>query len=118
MIVVLPTLSNNVTPLRINGRMTGCKGLSGSVKVNASVWSVGSVAKKIGQVVNGHVIHTAHWAKKVMVKMWDVDDLVDNQGECPPGLGVIIGNYTSHILISITSEGLVVAHKGDRSIIV
>jgi hypothetical protein len=75
--------------------------------------------QKCGQVVNGHIIHTTlHWAKKVMVKMWDVDGLVDNQVERPPGLWVIIGNYTTHSLISITSEGLVVTHKGDRSIIV
>ncbi len=65
---------------------------------------------KIWQVVNGHVIHTTlHWAKKVMVKMWDVDGLVDNQVECPPGLWVIIGNYTTHSLISFTSEGLIIA---------
>ena len=111
--------SNNVTPLRINGRMTGCKGLLGSVKVNACVWSVGSAAKKIGQVVNGHVIHmTLHGAKKMMVKMWDVDGLVDNQVEHPPGLWVIIGNYTTHCLVSFTSKGLIIAHNGDRSIIV
>jgi hypothetical protein len=42
-----------------------------------------------------------------MVKVWDVDGLVDNQGERPPGLWVIIGNYTTYSLISITSEGLV-----------
>jgi hypothetical protein len=29
--------SNNVTPLKINGRMTGCMGLLGLVKVNACV---------------------------------------------------------------------------------
>jgi hypothetical protein len=75
--------------------------------------------QKFGQVVNGQVIHTTlHWAKKVMVKMWDVDGLVDNKGEHPPGLWVILGNYTTDSLISITSEGLVVAHNGDRSIIV
>ncbi len=77
---------------------------------------------EFGQVVNGQVIHTTlHWAKKVMVKMWDVDSLVDNQGERSPGLWVIIGNYTTHSLISFfffCSEGLVIAHNGDRSIIV
>ncbi len=75
--------------------------------------------QKFGQVVNGHIIHTTlHWAKKVMVKMWDVDCLGDNQVEHPPGLWVIIGNYTTHSLISFTSEGLVIAHNRDRSIIV
>jgi hypothetical protein len=118
-IVVLLTLSTEVTPLRINGRMTGCKGLLGSVKVNACVWSVGSVAKKFGQVVNNHVIHTTlHWAKKVMVKVWEVDGLIDNQVEHPPGLWIIVGYNTTHGLVSLTSEGLIIAHNGDRSIIV
>ncbi len=43
--------SNVVTPLRINGRMTGYKGLLGSVKVNACVWSVGSAAKNLGRLL-------------------------------------------------------------------
>jgi hypothetical protein len=99
--------------------MTGCKELLWLVRVNACVWAVGSAAKKFGQVVNGQVIHTTlHWAKKVMVKMWDVDGLVDNQGEHPPGLWVIIGDYITCSLISFGSEGLVIAHHGDRSIIV
>ncbi len=53
-----------------------------------------------------------------MVKMWDVDDLVDDQVEYPPGLWIIIGNYTTHSLISFISKGLVIAHNRDRSIIV
>jgi hypothetical protein len=81
----------------------------------------GVSCQEFGQVVNGQIIHTTlHWAKKVMVKMWDVDGLVDNQGERPPGLWVIIGNYTTHSLIFFFfgSEGLFIAHNKDRSIIV
>ena len=79
----------------------------------------GVSCQEFGQVVNGQVIHTTlHWAKKVMVKMWDVDGLVDNQEERPPGLWVIIGNYTTHSPVSFTSEGLIIAHNRDRSIIV
>jgi hypothetical protein len=61
----------------------------------------GVSCQEFGQVINHQVIHTAlHWAKKVMVKMWDVDGLVDNQGERPPDLWIIIGNYyTTHSLI-------------------
>jgi hypothetical protein len=71
------------------------------------------------QVVNGHVIHTTlHRAKKVMVKVWDVDGLVDNQVEHPPGLWVIISNHTTHSLISFTYKGLVIANNRDRSLIV
>jgi hypothetical protein len=41
--------------------------------------------QKFWQVINGHVIHTTlHWAKKVMVKVWDVNGLVDNQGQVRP----------------------------------
>ncbi len=99
--------------------MTGCKRVLGSVKVNACVWSVGSVAKKFGQVINNHVIHmTLHWAKKVLVKVWDADGLIDDQVEHPLSLWVIIGNYTTHGPVSFTSEGLIIAHNRDRSIIV
>ncbi len=75
--------------------------------------------QEFGQVVNSHVIHmTLHWAKKVMVKVWDVYGLIDNQVERPRGLWIIIGNYTIHSLIDFISEGLIIAHNGDRSIIV
>ncbi len=71
------------------------------------------------QVVNGHIIHaTLHWAKKVMVKVWDVGGLVDNQVERPPGLWVIISDHTTYSLISLISEGLVIAHNKYWSLIV
>ncbi len=80
---------------------------------------MGLAARNFWQVVHGHVIHMPlHWAKKVMVKMWEVDGLVDNQVECPPGLWVIISNHTTHSLIGFTSEGLVIAHNGYRLLIV
>jgi hypothetical protein len=69
--------------------------------------------QKFWQVVDGHIIHTTlHQAKKVMVKVWDVDGLVDNQVERPPGLWVIISNHTTHSLVSLTSKGIVIAHNG------
>jgi hypothetical protein len=69
--------------------------------------------QRFWQVVNNHLIHTTlHWAKKVMVKVWDVDGLVDDQVERPPSLWVIIGNHTTHSLISLGSEGRVMAHIG------
>ncbi len=79
----------------------------------------GASGQKFWQVANGHVNHTTlHWAKKVMVKVWNVDGLEDNQVEHPPGLWVIIGDHTTHSLISFTSEGLVIAHNGDRLLVV
>ncbi len=75
--------------------------------------------QNLWQVVNGHVIHTAlNWAKKVVVKVSDVDGLVDNQVERPPGPWVIIGNHTTHSLIRLTSEDFIIAHNGDRLVIV
>jgi hypothetical protein len=75
--------------------------------------------QKFWQVIDSHIIHTLlHWAKKVMVKVWDVDGLVDNQVERPPNLWVIIGNHTTHSLISFTSERLVIAHNGGWLVVV
>jgi hypothetical protein len=53
-----------------------------------------------------------------MVKVWDVDGLVDNQVEHPPGLWVIISDHTTHSLISLSSVGLVIAHNGYGLLIV
>ncbi len=79
----------------------------------------GVSCQEFGQVANYHVIHmTLHWAKKVMVSVWDVYGLIDDQMEHPPDLRIIIGNNTTHGLASLTSKGLMVAHNGDRSIIV
>jgi hypothetical protein len=79
----------------------------------------GVSCQKFGQVIEGCVIHTTlPWAKKVMVKVWDVYGLIDDQVEHPLGLWVIIGNYTTNGLVSFTSKGLIIAHNKDRSIIV
>ena len=68
--------------------------------------------QKFRQVINGHIIHTTlNWAKKVVVKVWDVDGLVDNLVERPPGRWVIISDHTTHGLINLTPEGLVIAHN-------
>ncbi len=70
----------------------------------------GVSCQKFRQVVNSHVIHmTLDLAKKVMVKVWDVDGLIDDQVEHLPGLRNIIGYDTTHGLVSLTSEGLIIA---------
>jgi hypothetical protein len=79
----------------------------------------GVSCQKFWQVVHGHVIHTTlHRAKKVIVKVWDVDGLVDNQVEHPLCLWVIISNHTTYSLISFTSKGLIIAHNGYGLLIV
>jgi hypothetical protein len=50
--------------------------------------------------------------------VWDVDGLLDDQVESPPGLRIIVGYDTTHGLVSLTSEGLIIAHNRDRSILV
>ncbi len=77
----------------------------------------GVSCQKFGQIVNSQVIHTTlHWAKKVMVKVWDMDSLIDDQVEHLPGLRIIIGYDTTHGLVSLTFKGLIIAHNRDRSI--
>jgi hypothetical protein len=79
---------------------------------------IGVSCQEFWQVINDHVIHTTlHWAKKAMVKVWDVYGLIDDQVEGPPGLWVIVGYNTAHSLVSLTSEGLIIAHNGNGSII-
>jgi hypothetical protein len=50
-IVTVLTLSSNVTPLRVNRRMTVCKGLLGSFIVNACIWSVGLASRNFGRLL-------------------------------------------------------------------
>ncbi len=50
--------------------------------------------------------------------MWDVYGLIDDQVEHPPWVRIIVGYNTTHGLVSLTSEELIIAHNGDRSIIV
>jgi hypothetical protein len=39
----------------------------------------GVARQKLAHIVNGHVINsTLHWAKEMVVKMWDVNGLVDH----------------------------------------
>jgi hypothetical protein len=76
-IVTFLTLSNNVTPLRTNRRMTGCMRLLGSLMVNACIWSVGSAARNFGRLL---MIMS-------LVKVWDVDGLVDDQVSIFPVCG-------------------------------
>jgi hypothetical protein len=73
----------------------------------------GVCSQKIWQVINNHSIHmTLDWAnKKVTVKVWGVDGLIDDQVEHPSSLWVVIGNCTTHSLISLGSEGHVIAHN-------
>jgi len=75
--------------------------------------------QKFWRLVNDHVIHAAlHRAKQVMVKVRDVDSLVDHQVERPPGLWVSVSYHSANGLISSGAEGFIIPQNGNWSIIV
>jgi hypothetical protein len=53
-----------------------------------------------------------------MVKMRDVDGLIDDQMERPPGQRVSIRHHPTHSWVNPSPEGFVIAYHGDWSIIV
>ena len=56
--------------------------------------------QKFWRLVNNYVIHTTlHRAKKVMVKVWYVDSLVNDQVERPPCLRVSVSYHTTYGLV-------------------
>ena len=53
-----------------------------------------------------------------MVKVWDVDGLINDQMERPPGQGVSIRHHTTHGWVNLRSEGFVIANNGNWSVVV
>ena len=53
-----------------------------------------------------------------MVKVWDVDSLIDNQVERPPGLWVSVGYHATYSLLSLSAKGFIISHHGHWSIVV
>ena len=75
--------------------------------------------QKFWRLVNNYVIHaTLHRAKKVIVKVWHVDSLVNDQVERPPCLWVSVSYHPTYSLVSLTSKGLVVSYDCHWSIVV
>ena len=110
------TLINEVMPCKANGRMAVCVGLWRSFTVKACVWSVGLCVKNLGGLVDGHVIKsTLHWAKEMLVKVWDVDGLVNHDVIFLAGQRVIIGKRTTNDGISFSVEGGVIPFDNNRS---
>ena len=57
----------------------------------------GVTGQNILCLVNGHIINlTLHWAKEMVVKMWDVNGLVNHNVVDLAGLGVIISKCTTN----------------------
>ena len=75
--------------------------------------------QKFRRFVNDHVIHaTLHRAKKVMVKVWHVDSLVNDQVERPPCLWVSVSYHSTYSLVGLTPERLVVSYDCHWSVVV
>ena len=61
--------------------------------------------QKFWRLVNDYVIHaTLHRAKKVMVKVWYVDSLMNDQVERPPCPWVSVGYHATYGLISLATK--------------
>ena len=53
-----------------------------------------------------------------MVKVWDVDSLIDNQVERPPSLWVSISYHATYGLVSLGAKGLIISHDSHWSVVV
>jgi hypothetical protein len=81
---------------------------------------VSAVARqKIRRLLDGHVINsTLHWAKEVMVKVWDINGLVNHNVIYLAGQRVIISKGTTNSGIGFSAEGGVIPFDNNRSVIV
>ncbi len=78
------------------------------------VWSVGSRAKKLGILLMvTSLTSTLHWAKEVVVKMWDMHGLVNHD---VIDLASHIGKRTTNGGISFSAKGGVIPFDNNRSV--
>ena len=79
----------------------------------------GVVRQKFRFLVDGHVIKsTLHWAKEMLVKVWDVDGLVNHDVIFLAGQRVIIGKCTTNDGISFSVQGGVIPFDNNRSVVI
>ncbi len=79
----------------------------------------GVVRQKFRRFVNGHVINsTLHWAKEVVVKVWDINGVVNHDVIHRASERVIIGKRTTNGGVSISAEGRVIPFNNNRLVIV
>ena len=79
----------------------------------------GVVRQKFRRLIDGHVINsTLHWAKEMVVKMWDMYGLVDHNVIYLAGQRVIIGKRTTNGGISFSAEGGVIPFDNNRLVTV
>ncbi len=76
------------------------------------------VHQKFRHPVDGHAINwTLHWAKKMVVKVWDMDGLVNHDVIYLAGQRVIISKCTTNNGIGFSAEEGVISFK-KKSIII
>ncbi len=79
----------------------------------------GVVRQKFRRLFDSHVINsTLHWAKEMVVKMWNVNGLVNHNMIYVAGQRVIIGKRTTNGGIGLSAEGRVIPFNNNRSVIV
>jgi len=75
--------------------------------------------QKFWSLTNSHVINTAlHWAEQVMVKVGNMDGLVDHQVKNLAGLRVIVRDHAADGVVCLGTEGSVITLDLDGSIII
>jgi hypothetical protein len=79
----------------------------------------GVVHHKFRRLVDSHIINSSlHWAKEMVVKMWNVDGLVNHDMIYFAGQRVIIGKRTTNGGIGLSAEGRVIPFNKNRSVII
>ena len=79
----------------------------------------GVVRQKFRRLIDSHVINsTLHWAKGMVVKMWNVNGLVNHNMIYFAGQRVIIGKRTANGGIRLSSEGGVIPFENNGSVII
>ena len=78
----------------------------------------GVAHQKCGRIVDGRVItSTLNWAKKMVVKVWEVNGLVDHKVMHLSGLWVIISMASANGgVLGLSTEGWVIAFIHNRSV--
>ncbi len=80
---------------------------------------VSGVRRQKISVINNHVINlTLHRAKEMMVKMWDMDGLVDHEVIYLAGCRVIISKASANSSMGLSAEGRIITLDNNGSFIV
>ena len=75
--------------------------------------------QKFWCLTNSHVINTAlHWAEQVMVKVGNMDGLVNHQVKNLASLRMVVSYHTADGVIRLGTEGSIITLHLDGSIVI